>query len=527
MKLDAATLPNDPEELKSLLRDQEERYRSRVEYLEEKVRLLTQALFGKKSEKRPVPDEDGPRQLHMFHMFNEAEALVEQEKEPEPLTVPAHTRRKPKRKPLPAGLPRVEVIHDIPEAKKVCACGAHLSRMGEEVNEKLDMVPARIQVIRNIRPKYACKACEGVEGEGPAVTSASLPPEIIPKGMATPGLLAHIAVSKYQDALPLYRQEKIFSRQGIDIKRSTMAGWMVKSAEACSPLMALLQKELLSGPLINVDETPVQVLNEAGRQNTAKSYMWVFRGGDPEKPVLLFRYHPTRSVDVPREILRGYEGYLQSDALPVYDALGRELPGIVLVGCFAHARRNFVKVVDARGHEKKKKIGSAEVAIDYIRKLYAIEKIIRQKNLSPAEIVEVRREKSKPLLDQFREWVGRRATLTPPKGLLGKALNYTATHWSKLVRYIENGHITPDNNLAENAIRPFVLGRKNWLFHGHPNGAHAASTLYSLIETAKACGLEPYGYLRLVFEKIPHATCEDDHRALLPQNIKADRLSLS
>jgi transposase len=516
--LNTTTLPDTTEGLKGLLIDLDTHYRARIEFLEERVRFLQRELFGRKSEKRPLEPEG--RQLELF---NEAEVLTEKQAEEETLVVPEHTRRRPKRKPLPKDLPRVEVIHDLDEEQKVCACGAHLSRIGEEVSEKLDIVPAKIQVIRNIRYKYACKTCEGVEDEGPTVRIAPLPPELIPKGLATAGLVAHIAVAKYADALPLYRQEKIFARHGIELTRSTMAGWMVKAADRCEPLMRLLQRELISGPLVNADETPVQVLDEPGRANTTTSYMWVFRGGSPGKEAVLYRYSPTRSGDIPREILQDYRGYLQTDAFSAYDGLDKQ---VRLVGCFAHVRRNFVRVIEARG-KGPKKTGSAEVALDYIRKLYAIEKVARQLGLSPPELCDFRKEKAEGVLSELKAWIDNRVRLTPPKGLLGKALNYALNHWPKLIRYVEDGHITPDNNAAENAIRPFVIGRKNWLFAGHPNGAHAGATLFSLIETAKACGLEPYRYLRFLFERLPRAQTVEDHEALLPQRTTPEQLALA
>jgi transposase len=516
--LNTTTLPDTTEGLKGLLIDLDTHYRARIEFLEERVRFLQRELFGRKSEKRPLEPEG--RQLELF---NEAEVLTEKQAEEETLVVPEHTRRRPKRKPLPKDLPRVEVIHDLDEEQKVCACGAHLSRIGEEVSEKLDIVPAKIQVIRNIRYKYACKTCEGVEDEGPTVRIAPLPPELIPKGLATVGLVAHIAVAKYADALPLYRQEKIFARHGIELTRSTMAGWMVKAADRCEPLMRLLQRELISGPLVNADETPVQVLDEPGRANTTTSYMWVFRGGSPGKEAVLYRYSPTRSGDIPREILQDYRGYLQTDAFSAYDGLDKQ---VRLVGCFAHVRRNFVRVIEARG-KGPKKTGSAEVALDYIRKLYAIEKVARQLGLSPPELCDFRKEKAEGVLSELKAWIDNRVRLTPPKGLLGKALNYALNHWPKLIRYVEDGHITPDNNAAENAIRPFVVGRKNWLFAGHPNGANAGATLFSLIETAKACGLEPYRYLRFLFEKLPRAQTVEDYEALLPQRTTQEQLTLA
>lgn len=518
MRLDAEKLPNNIDELKSIIIDLEEQYLSRIEFLEERIRLLTKELFGRKTEKHPPESE-----LRQLQLFNEVEILAEEEKKEEPIEVPAHTRQRPKRKPLPADLPRVDEIHDIAEEKKICACGAHKKCIGQDVSEKLDYIPAKVQVIRQIRLKYACDVCEGVESEGPTVQIAPLPPQIIPKGIATPGLLAHIAISKYCDALPLYRQEKIFARLGIELSRSTMASWMVQVAEQCQFLIILLTRQLLTGPVVNVDETPVQVLNEPGRENTTTSYMWVFRGGDPEKPVVLFHYSTTRSGDVARQILKGYTGYVQCDAFSGYDILEKD--GMNLVGCFAHTRRNFVKVIDARGKEAKKKTGSAEVALDYIRKLYAIEDAVRQEEFSDEDLLAQRKEKALPVLEELKSWMDKRFPLTPPKGLLGKAFDYALSNWPRLVRYLEDVHLTPDNNIVENDIRPFALGRKNWLFAGHPNGAEASATLFTLISTSRACGLEPYWYLRYLFEKLPLACTEEDFIALLPQNVSKEQLA--
>ena len=463
MNLNLSKLPDDASVLKEFicsladshmeLENKNQTSRARINYLEERIRLLQNELFGRKTEKRQPPETDQVQ----LGLFDEPD-LPEPEKA-DTITVPAHTRKKRGRKPLPADLPRIDVIHDIEESKKVCACGCQLSRIGQEVSEKLDIIPAKMRVIRHIRYKYACKNCEGVEDEGPTVKIAPLPVQFIPKGIATPGLVSQILVSKFEDALPFYRQEKIFARLGVDIPRSSMCGWAMKAAEYCDFIMELLHRKILFGPLINIDETPVQVLKEPGRSNTKKSYMWVFRGGSPDKPVLIYQYHPTRSGKVPNEFLKDYQGYIQTDAYAGYDALGRR-PGIYHVGCWAHARRKFMEVVKA---------GSG-------------------------------------------------------KGLLGKAVSYTLKNWPLLVRYLEKGYITPDNNAAENAIRPFVVGRKNWLFSGHPNGASASSCLYSLIETAKACGLKPYDYLRYLFDSIPFAKTESDYEKLLPQNLTPEEI---
>jgi len=399
MAADTPTLPKTAEELEAIIKNAIIPYESQIEFLQQRINTLEKVIFSPKSEKRRPEEGEGGQQLHMF---NEAEAL-EEKKQEAPLAIPEHTRKRPRRKPLPPELPRIDVIDDIDESQRVCACGAELSRIGEEVCEKLDIIPAKVQVIRHIRPKYACRNCEGVESDGPTVLIAPPPPQIIPKGIATPGLLAHVAVSKYADALPLYRQEKIYERLGIEISRSTMAGWMVMAAKSCATVMDLLYKELHAGPLINIDETPVQVLNEPGRANTTKSYMWVFRGGPPEKPVLIYRYSPTRSGAIPREVLRGYRGYCQTDAFSGYDGLEQAMEAIALVGCFAHARRNFVKVIDALGKGAKGKTGSAEVALAYIGQLYKIEKAARAAELSPSEIQLFRMERARPNAANLRE----------------------------------------------------------------------------------------------------------------------------
>jgi len=510
MNLDVSHLPEDPSSLKAIIISE----REKIQYLEEQIRLLRNEIFGRKSEKRPALDEK--QKL----LFNEVDEVFSEKVEPRAsdgsLVVPEHSRRKPGRKPLPADLPRIEIIHDLNESEKACGCGSQLKRIGEEVCEKLDYVPARIQVERHIRYKYACPACEGVDDEGPTVKIAPVPVQFIPKSIATAGLVAHIVTAKFEDALPLYRQEKIFDRLGIDLPRTTMAGWMVKAAEKAFPIIELFIKEIRSGPLVNIDETPVQVLNEPGRANTTSSYMWVFRGGDPDRPSLAFQYHPTRSGQVPLGFLNGYRGYIQTDGHKGYEAIGRQ-PGIVLVGCWAHARRKFDKVIKAMGSQKKQ--SAAHQAIDYIGQIYKIEKKATQEGLDAEGRRQLRQQESKPILEDFKKWLDEMVTKTPPKGLLGKAVNYTLDFWPRLIRYIDDGILRPDNNLAENAIRPFVVGRKNWLFSAHPNGASASAALYSLIETAKANGLKPHAYLRHLFDRLPYAQTEDDYRKLLPQSV--------
>lgn len=505
------------EMINSLVREHE-RSTHENNLLREEIRLLRAKLFGKKSEKPALYDESP--QLSLFDMPEPAEI----EPEPETIEVPAHTRTKRGRKPLPEELPRVELVHDIDEADKQCGCGAPLSKIGEDVCEKLDIIPAVIRVIRHVRPKYGCRQCEGIETKNATVTIAPAPKQIIPKGIATAGLLAHILTAKFCDALPFYRQEKQFARLGVELGRATMGNWAIKAATACGPVLALLHTEIRSGPLINIDETTVQVLDEPNRSPTTKSYMWVCRGGPPDKPVIIYRYAPSRSSTVAQALLQGYKGVVQTDGYVGYDYLDHH-PDVLHGGCLAHVRRKFDEAKKARG-KTATKTGGADVALHYIGALYRIESEAKKAELSAEELVKIRQEKAREIFAEFYAWLAKKKTQVVPKSLLGKAVNYALSQWARLLVYLDHGSMTPDNNRAENAIRPFVLGRKNWLFAGTPEGAQASGDLFSLIETAKANGLEPYKYLRYLFEKIPCATSEDDYRALLPSQLKPADLDI-
>jgi transposase len=523
MNVEPSTLPDDTSFLKEIISSlqlENRKIQEQNNYLQEMVRLLKNELFGRKSEVRWEP---APNQLPIFEMPDAPPA-------PEPseeVVIEAHTRKKRGRKALPPELPRVEVVHDIPEEEKQCACGTEMTRIGEEVCEKLDYVPAIIRVIRHIRPKYACKSCEGLEDAGPTVKISPPPAQLIPKSIASEGLLAHVVTSKFADGLPLYRQQKIFGRYGVDLSRATMAGWGIQAAERCLPLLDLLKNEIRGGPYINIDESPLQVLNEPGRKNVTKSYMWVFCGGDPPHRAVVYQYHPTRSGQVPLDFLGDYKGYVQSDAFSGYEQVARK-KGIVHIGCFVHARRKFIEVTKARQKNRGGKAdvrGLADEALDFIGNLYKIERRAKRDALSHDQLYQLRQQESKPILEQFKLWLDGNQPLTPPKGLLGKAIQYALNNWKKLIAYIEDGRLKPDNNVAENAIRPFVVGRKSWLFAGAPKGAEASATFFSLIETGKANGLEPYAYLRYIFTKIPLAKTEEDYIALLPWNLDAQTLA--
>lgn len=480
--------------------------------LKEQVNNLQDKLFGRKTEK--TIRDDG--QLSLFDIPEPQLPILEKTEE---TIVASHTRKKRGRKPLPANLPRVEVIHELSEQERQCACGQLKDCIGQETSEQLDYIPAKVRVIKNIRYKYACKNCEGVDDDGPTVSIARMPEQIIPKSIATPGLLAHILTAKFADALPFYRQEKQFTRMGIELPRATMCNWAMKVAGACDILMGMMRDGILKSPMINIDETTVQVLKGPRK---SKSYMWVFKGGPPDKPIILFQYHPTRSGDVVSTFLKDYKGIVQTDGYAGYNFLDSK-KGIIHVGCWVHARRKFKEVTKATGN-KKNLSGYAGAALNYISKLYKIEKEARQNKLSVVERYEKRQIESVPILEEFKKWLDAKVGKVPPKSLLGKAINYTLNEWHRLIRYTENGIIKPDNNTVENAIRPFVVGRKNWLFSGTPQGAHASAVTYSLIETAKACGLEPYWYLKYLFEHLPEAMTTEEFEALLPYNIDKTKI---
>jgi transposase len=402
------------------------------------------------------------------------------------------------------------VVIELSGEDRICPQdGTELTEIGEEKSEQLDIIPAQMKVIETVRKKYACRVCEQ------GVKMAPLPPRAIPKSIAGSGLLAFVAVSKYVDALPLYRMESILLRAGGEISRSTLSFWMVKVAEVLTPLFNLMEETLLERNYVGCDETRVQVLKEAGKKPTTLSYMWVRGSAGPGPPIILFEYDPTRSQEVPVRILEGFEGYLQVDAYPGYDELFRKNPKIIRLGCLAHVRRKFEQAFKA-SKDKKGKTGKG---LSFITKLYQIERFARENEFDVEKLYLLRQEKAKPILEEFYQWLDAHKDTVAPKSLLGKAVLYAYNEWPHIVRYTDDGRLRPDNNFIENAIRPFAVGRKNWLFSDTVAGAKASTTIYSVIETVKANKIEPYWYLRQVLEALPKATTADEIEALLPWNI--------
>ncbi len=466
-------LPDDLRLLKQMLA----KMQSRVGFLEEENALLRQRLFGRKSEQTADPATP------QLALFNEAESFVEaiDENAEEEIVIPA--KRRGKRKPLPADLPRIEVIHELPEHELTCVCGCRKHAIGEEVSEQLEIVPMQIRVIKHVRKVYGCRDCET------APVTADKPAQLIEKSMASPSVLAMLLTTKYVDGLPLHRFEKVLSRHGIDIPRQTLARWV-----------------------IHCDETRVQVLKEPDREPSSQSWMWVQTGGPPDRPVILFDYSTSRAQEVPTRLLDGYRGYVMTDDYAGYNALGAQT-GVERLGCWAHARRKFV---EAQKVQPKGKTGRADIALNLINKLYGIERDLKE--VGDEHRHESRQQNSLPVLEQLHAWLEKTQPQVTAQNALGKAISYLASNWIKLVRYTEAGYLPIDNNAAERAIRPFVIGRKNWLFSDTPKGAMASAQLYSLVETAKANGQEPYAWLRHALEGLPTATSVDDYEALLPWN---------
>ena len=507
-------LPNDIEALKVLIVERDamiERLTRHAERLQEQLNLAIARRYSARSEKGPSPQ---------MGLFDEAEVEAEREalaaEEPPAVesVVAGHIRKaRGYRKPLPAALPRVDIIHELPEDARLGPDGQPMTVIGEEVSEQLDIVPATIRVLRHVRLKYGVG-----KGDASGVKIAPLPPQPLPKTLASPGLLAHIAVSKYQDALPLHRQEQILTRIGIDLPRATLARWMVQAGtELIQPVVNLLRDRLLVYDILQMDETPVQVLKEPGKTAESKSYLWVQRGGPPEAPIILFDYDPSRSQEVALRLLEGFRGILQTDGYAGYNAAVRA-QGLVHAGCVAHARRRFDEAIKSQGKHRKK--GLAEEALAQIQAFYRIEKEARA--MSPEDRRQYRAQHARPLWDKLHDWLQIHRPGVPPKTALGSALTYLANEWDKLVVYLTDGRIPIDNNATENALRPFCVGRRNWLFSDTVAGVQASANLYGLIETAKACGLEPYHYLRRIFTDLPKARTLEDLEALLPMSLASD-----
>ena len=485
---------------------------ARIQALLEQIVLARHRQFGVSSEVLPA----------QARLFDEADVLASTSTEGQDqvslpvldsvehkTTTPAAPKKpaRGKRAPLPDELQRVDIIHDVAEAQRTCPCGTPMIAIGEEVSEQLDIVPMQIRVLRHIRKRYGCPQSTH------APITAALPAQPLPKTNASASLLAMLLTVKYVDGLPLTRFAKVLARHGVTVADQTLARWVIGSANLLQPLHNLLRDSLLEGPFIHMDETVVQVLQEKDKSPTSQSYMWVQAGGKAGQQVVLFDYDPSRAGSVPRRLLQDYAGYLISDAYAGYAQFDQS-KDIIRLGCWAHVRRRFMEAIKV---QPKGKRGRANEAVELIGKLYRIER--DKKESSDAERYQARQQTSVPILAQLKSWLDKTRPQVPPKSALGTALSYLADCWPTLTRYTDRGDLPIDNNRCENAIRPFVIGRKAWLFSATPAGANASAILYSLIETAKANGHEPYAWLQYVLRRIPKAQTLADYEALLPWNL--------
>jgi transposase len=512
MALDPDNLPNDAAALQQMLLstmaqlDATREQLAAKEYELQRVQhWLEQLLRHRYGQKRERVDEN---QLFLF-AIEIASLGQDAPREPKPASdaprpaLPGHGRQR-----LPKSLERRRVVHDLAAEQRQCPqCRSELRHIGEEISERLEYVPASLQVIEEVCQRYACT-------KGCTVVTAAKPPAPIEKGLAGPGLLAHVAVSKYGDHLPLHRQESIFARQGVELSRKTMCDWMRQCAELISPLVDLMKERALRSKVVQTDDTPVPVLDpELPHTRTGRIWTYV---GDSTHPYTVYDYTPNRSRAGPDEFLKDFRGYLQADAYSGYDAIYKDAErGVIEVACMAHARRKYFEA-------QSSDIMRSMVVLAYIHLLYDVEREAREGQLSAAQRQALRQTRSRPILTDLKAYLERERPQVLPKSPIGQAIAYTLSNWDALVRYGQDGDLEIDNNGAERSLRGVAVGRRNWTFLGSDNGGHTAAVLTSLIATCKRHHVDPFAYLRDVFQRIS-AHPKKQLADLLPDKWLADR----
>jgi transposase len=462
--------------------------------LKEEYLALKRLLFGPRRERLP----EAPGQGHLF----ETETLPSVPPEPAASDpgdpAPSKHRKGHGRRRIGDHLPRRDVLHDVPEDQRTCTCGRDKAKIGEDVTEQLDYIPGKIEVLRHIYPKYACSCCKD------GVTTAPIASGPIAGGLAAPGLLAHVVVSKFVEHMPLYRQQDELARANILISRSTLCGWLEQCAQLFKPLVELMHKDVLKSEVIQGDETPVPVLDRS-RDSTRKGYIWTTIG-DRAHPYTTFHYTDSRSRDGPAEFLKGYAGYLQTDAYASYESVVNASAGkIIAVGCWAHVRREFF---DARHNQPRE----VHYVLGLIAQLYDVEDEVRGR--SDQERLAVRQERSLPVLKRLEAYLREQKGLALPKSQFGKAINYALNQWEALLLYASDGRLEIDNNSSERTLRPCAIGRKNWMFFGNDRGGETAASLMSILAGARRHGIEPFEYVRQLL--IALSSADADLRSLLP-----------
>jgi transposase len=502
MKIDPRNLPRDIEKCHAIIGQLVTELDAKERWLKRVLHFLQKLLRARYGPKRERVDEN--------QMFLFAAGMVATDRDVP--TAPAGTPpEKPKPTPhgrqrLPKQLPRERVVYDLPESERQCPqCRGELKFIGEEVSERLEYVPASLYVIQEVCQKYACE-------KGCTVVTAQKPMQPIEKGLPGPGLLAHVVVSKYGDHLPLHRQEGMFEREGVKLSRSTMGDWMRRCAELVSPLFELMKERVLSSKVMQTDDTPVGVLDPA-LPRTRIGRIWTYVG-DKDHPYTVYDYTATRSRDGPVDFMKEFNGFLQADAYSGYEVLYEdEQRDVTEVACWAHARRKFF---DAQSSD----IMRSMVMLAYIRLLYGVEREARGMKLDAEGRFALRQAKSVPILNDIKAYLERERPNVLPKSPEGQAISYTLSNWDALMRYCEDGDLEIDNNGAERSLRGIAVGRKNWLFFGSDNGGRTAAILTSFIITCKRLEINPFTYLRDIFQRISAHPMSRLHE-LLPDNWKA------
>ena len=477
-------------ELQNLIKENK-LLKMKLKWFEEQYRLQQNKLFGKSSEKI---------NSDQLSLFNEAESETKPET-PEPCVEEISYKRKKKqgqKEEKFKDLPVETIEYHLPKDEQNCDCGSKLHVMSKQIRKELKIVPAQLSVVEHVQHIYSCRECEKND-INTNVKTAKMPKPPISGSIASSSVIAYITNEKFVKGIPLYRQEQEWRRMGVNLSRQNMANWMIKSADnLLKPIYNKMKQHLLENDIIHADETTLQVLKEPGRSANTNSYMWLYRTGRDCSPIVLYDYQTTRAGKHAARFLNDFKGYIHTDGYSGYNIV----PDITLVGCWAHARRYFVEAIKALPPKNNDKLTASEEGLAFCNKLFEIEKELLK--MSPKERYEKRLEKSKPIIDDFKIWLQYQSKRAAPKTLLGKAVYYCRNQWDKLTAFLLDGRLEIDNNRAERAIKPFVIGRKNWLFSNSPKGASSSAIIYSIVETAKENNLNPFYYLKYLFDNLPN-----------------------
>jgi len=479
---------------------EKEALEAKLKWYEEQFRLSQQRRFGSSSEKT---------NSDQLSLFNEAEDTADSAIEEPTVQEITYKRKKQRgqREQKLENLPTETIEYRLPTEEQVCSCcGGELHEMSTEVRKEIEVIPAQVKVKEHVRYVYSCRHCEHNEIETPIVT-AKMPAPVFPGSLASPSAMAYTMTQKYVESMPLYRQEKHLERFGISISRQTLSNWNIYGANTwLSPIYNRMHEHLLMQDILHADESTLQVLSEPDRPATSKSYMWLYRTGRMGPPIVLYDYQKTRAAKHPIRFLEGFQGYLHVDGYAGYNGISN----VTLVGCWAHARRKFTEALKALPESAKTTHVKAKEGLEFCNQLFEIER--KLKDVSPNERYEQRLERSQPIMEAFSAWLREQTPKVLSKSALGQAIKYCRNQWEKLEAFLKDGRLEIDNNRGERSIKPFVIGRKNWIFSNTGKGAKSSAIIYSIVETAKENGLNPFNYLKFLFEQLPNMDITDKNK---------------